>query len=203
MAWSLTLPGMRRTLRTRLALWYALVLFTVLGASAIVAWVGFASLTLAQVDEELHDFASAIGGTLRHEMAERHASEAEDIASAVGELGFSDLAVAVRDSATGAVSFAAVPALPGDDPPSEALAVSKAAPRLEAELAQAATSGWDGVAPHTVDNDGAPLRIVLQPLRAGGRAVMLAVAHPLLRRDRLLADVATGFAIAIPIVLLL
>ena len=205
MAWSLAslMPRAPRTLRTRLALWYALVLFTVLGASAIVAWVGFASLTLAQVDEELHDFASAIGGTLRHEMAERHASEAEDIASAVGELGFSDLAVAVRDSATGEVSFAAVPALPGDDPPSEALAVSKAAPRLEAELAHAADGGWVANAPHTVINDGAPLRVVLEPLHAGGRAVMLAVAHPLLRRDRLLADVATGFAVGIPVVLLL
>jgi heavy metal sensor kinase len=194
-----------RSLRVRLALWYALVLATVLAASAIVAWVGFARLTLAQVDEELGDFASAIGGTLARELAGRRATAAgpEDVADAVGELGFSDLAVAVRDSASGTVSFAAVPALDHRDAPEEALSVSGAAPRLEAELAAAVGARWRRNGPRTVESAGGSLRVVLVPIEAGGRGLMLAVAHPLLRRERLLDDVATGFAIGIPVVLLL
>ena len=194
-----------RTLRARLALWYALVLAAVLGASAIATWAGFARLTLAQVDEELGDVATAIAGTLAHELSSRRAPGPGDVVEVVGELGFSDLAVAVRDSATGTVSFAAVPALGGSetatDATRDARALASAAPRLVAALEHA--PGGARVPPGTIDGDGAPLRVTMLPVRAGGRALMVAVAHPLVRRRRLLGDVATGFAVGIPVVLLL
>ncbi len=182
------------SLRSRLTLWYSLMLGVPLVAFAVICYLVFARTLQSRTDRFIGDALSAFA---REVVAERRlASTAlHAMRTTVDEVRFRDLQILILDDAGGIV---AVSAQPEDD---ALRAAGRAVPDTE-ELASA-LRGRDPTTPVTTSIHGAEgnYRVLARPLDVEGERFVLSGAYPLNDVDAVLERIRQMFLFAIPLLI--
>jgi len=176
------------SLRSRLTLWYTVLLGLPLIGFAVVCYLVFARALLQRTDRFIGDALTAFAREL---VAERRAAAGAGAAQAmrrtVDEVRFHDLHIAILDSA-GRVVAESAPA------PREAAGESAAA------FARAGRDAARGFA-LTVPRDGGRDRIIGRPLAVAGQRFLLTGSYSLRDSEELLARIRRVFLVAIPLLI--
>ncbi len=179
------------SLRSRLTLWYTLLLGVPLIAFAVVCYVVFARALEDRTDRFIGDALTAFS---REVVAERRATFTvrEAMRSTVEEVRFRDLHIAIL-SPDGAV--VAMTALPESDDVTERRPSTGDQARIAASL-----RGHDLTKPLalTVPSDQAPFRVIARPLAVGGEQFSVAGSYSLRDSEDILSRIRQIFLLAIP-----
>lgn len=183
------------SLRSRLTLWYTVLLGLPLIAFALVCYVVFARTLETRTDRFIGDALTAFS---REVVAERRSalSITQAIRSTAEEVRFRDLHIAILDTARRVVAMSRVhdtdPVSPGD------LSVD-AIGRILAELRR-----LDPALPQTLTVGGGQeaYRIVVRPLAMEGQHFVLTGTYALADIAAVLARIREMFLVAIPILML-
>ncbi|MCC6318734.1 MAG: HAMP domain-containing protein [Gemmatimonadaceae bacterium] len=185
-----------RSLRARLAWWYAVVFAAFLSAVGGAGYVFLAYSSLERVDEFLAESGETLASAIEFE---RHLGAADSVAIAavLDVLQLPGVSVRLHDRARGPV---APPrdALPGprDGASSPRLAIDNVLDDL-LESAPAMPTLVTRVI------DERPVRVLLLPYDIGNRALVVGVAQVMTARTRMLRDARWALGIGLPVVLLL
>ena len=188
-------PRWPSSLRSRLTLWYTLILAVPLIAFAVVCYVSIERTLQRRTDAFIGDALSAFSREL---IAERRAtlSVVDAMRSAVTEVRFNDLRIAILDGAGRIVAMneisqedAIVERRPSADIEARMLNVVRARD-LSAEIAL------------TIPTEVGEFRLVSRPLAIGGEQFRLTGAYALSDIDEVLTRVREMFLVAIPLLLL-
>ena len=186
------------SLRSRLTLWYTLLLGVPLIAFACICYVVVARTLERRTDVFIGDALSAFSREL---LAERRASMAviDAMRTAVAEVRFRELRIAILDSAATVV---ATNELANDDPDARGGARGPA-PHVELPMLDGATTRSAGTTSQlTVPTERGDFRLHARPLMIDGRTFTLTGAYALTDIDAVLTRVREMFLLAIPLLLL-
>ena len=188
-------PRWPSSLRSRLTLWYTVILAVPLIAFAVVCYVSIERTLQRRTDAFIGDALSAFSREL---IAERRAtlSVVDAMRSAVTEVRFNDLRIAILDGAGRIVAMneisqedAIVERRPSADIEARMLKVLRARD-LSKEIAL------------TIPTEVGEFRLVSRPLAIGGEQFRLTGAYALSDIDEVLTRVREMFLVAIPLLLL-
>jgi heavy metal sensor kinase len=187
--------GWPSSLRSRLTLWYTVLLALPLTAFAIVCYVVFAHSLLGRTDRFIGDALAAFSRELAAER--RIASTVEEaLHTTVEEVRFHDLHIAIVDSARRMIA---------STPRAAADAADRQRGHDELDMRiSAAIGAHDVMAPLavTVIAGGQAYRLVTQPLTMRGQSFEVAGTYSLRDSDETLRRIRQIFAIAIPLLIL-
>ncbi|MFI5309870.1 MAG: sensor histidine kinase [Gemmatimonadales bacterium] len=189
------MPQWPSSLRSRLTLWYTILLGLPLIAFAVACYFVFARTLEGRTDEFIGDALTAFSRELVAERRTALTSE-QAIRSTVDEVRFRDLQIAVLDSAGHAV---AATSLQGNDDPSNRGPASGAGDRVVAAL-----EGHDLTTPFAVTLPGRPAayRVLARPISVGAERFILTGTYSLGDIAEMLARIRGIFMVAIPLLLL-
>lgn len=178
-----------RSIRTRLALWYAAVLGLMLVGFAAVAYVVLARTLEARTDATLADASSAVLASLAAERREE-GNDTAAIAAVLDEFRFRDLAVAVYDPAGRPVAV----------PPRGSREASLHAGAAGALAAiRRRPPGWGTT---TVPDSEGGVRVRIEPVMLAGGRYTVALAQSLHDVRELAEDALVMLTAVIPLALL-
>ena len=184
------------SLRSRLTLWYTILLGLPLIAFAFASYAVVARTLERRTDVFIGDALSAFSRELQ---AERRASMSavDAMRTAVEEVRFRELHIAILDSATRVVAMNAL--AEGDEEPA---ASRRPSPDVEARLLAALRSRrLDVPLALTVPSARGDFRILARPLDVAGRRYALTGAYSLRDIDDVLERLRAMFLVAIPLLL--
>lgn len=188
---------MKVTIRTKLTLWYSLVLALGLAAFAAVSYVALERALERSTDDALLDAAAAFIGFVETEFQEVDAGGTEEagaeeasIVEAAGELKSSEYSFAAYDEAGRPVATSQAP------PPSASDTVP---PRVLGALL--AATGRDGRSLVTYEVNDRIRRAAGVTFLVGGRSYAVVVTRDLRAHEATLARVRRSLAIATPFIL--
>ena len=191
MRWSPT------SLRSRLALWYTILLGVPLVIFAIACYLIVARTLERRTDVFISDALSAFS---REVMAERRASMVvtDAMRTAVAEVRFRELHIAILDSLSAIVAMSAL----ADDDDQQS-ASRRPSPEVERQLLAAVSADRARTETRTtVPTSRGAFRIHARPLLVEGQSFTLTGTYALSDIDDVLARVREMFLIAIPMLLL-
>ena len=191
MRWSPT------SLRSRLALWYTILLGVPLVIFAIACYLIVARTLERRTDVFISDALSAFS---REVMAERRASMVvtDAMRTAVAEVRFRELHIAILDSLSAIVAMSAL----ADDDDQQS-ASRRPSPEVERQLLAAVAADRARTETRTtVPTSRGAFRIHARPLLVEGQSFTLTGTYALTDIDDVLARVREMFLIAIPMLLL-
>jgi len=196
------------SIRARLALWYGAAVALSLAFFAAAGFAFIARTSLGNMDASLGEALDAVQGALALEATVRHPSDT-DVRRVVQDFRFRDLKIAILDrrNARAYLGAAAEPAETDTDvapaeSPGAALArahVPLEAPDMRAMMLQAPGTE-ENVSTVQVGDD--QVRVMTRPFRLGRLSLMLAAAHGLQSRARMLRQLTLALAGGVPLLLL-
>jgi len=194
------------SIRGRLALWYGAALGVSLALFAAVGFAFVARSSLASTDASLDEALDAVESALHLEESEKHPPDSF-LGPLVQDFRFRDLKVAILDRATGRAYFSLDTngvARDSANPQSPSAALAHAHVPLEApdmrRMMSRASPTVEQI--NTISVEGEQVRMMVRPYRLGRLSLVLAAAHGLRNRTRVLHELELALAGGIPALLL-
>lgn len=189
------MPQWPSSLRSRLTLWYTVLLGLPLIIFAVAGYLVFARALQHRTDRFIGDALTAFSRELT---AERRAASSvvQAMRSTVDEVRFRDLQIAILDTAGGLV---AMTALPDNDAGGTRRPPSDMGNRIVAALRGRDLTTSLAL---TVPSDQGAYRVIARPLAVGGQQFSLTGSYALSDSEEMLRRIREVFLVAIPLLLL-
>lgn len=184
-----------RSIRTRLTLWYSILLAVPLIAFAVVSYLVFSQSLTGRTDEFLAEALAVFGNELTVERRQLPSVE-EAVRITVHEVRFQDLDIVVLDEEGSAM--ASSPPLPGADArePDGVTLLASSLDRMPLVPGSDVSRVW------TLTGSGGPYRVRIEALELGPRFLALAGIYPLGEVENTLRRIRHLFALVIPLMIL-
>lgn len=189
------MPRWPSSLRSRLTLWYTVLLGVPLVAFAVACYIVFAHTLQARTDRFIGDALTAFSREL---IAERRAAYTarQAMRATVDEVRFRDLHIAILDRAGGVVAMSAPPDVDGG---AYARPAADVAQRVVDSLRARDRSGAFAL---TVPASDGAYRVLSRPIADGGERFSLTGSYSMGDIEEMLARIRSMFLVAIPLLLL-
>ncbi len=183
------------SLRSRLTMWYAVLLGLPLIAFALICYVAFARALLSRTDHFINDALTAFSREL---VAERRAtlSASDAIRRTVEEVRFRDLHIAILDSAGQVVAMTPVVEADRSEPTGRSV---DGGTQLVAAMRTRSAHESGAM---TIPGEREPYRVVTRPLVIAGEHFNLRGVYALRDMDEVLDRIRRMFLVVIPVLIL-